>query len=738
MAAAFLSRGDSLYSNAVAAIERASASGPEARARLAQAHLRFAEAAVHFLGDRFTPAESGFAASRDAFESAQSPFALRTKAELGAVAYTLGRTDDAARQLDGVYGSAVAAGYLHLAGRIAWFQGLAAFAQGRLGDAQERYDTTLGIFDRLGDIEQAAGAHGLLASFFGYIGDEESAWRHREDAVAVLRVSRSPRLRYGILAGIATAVRGQDPEAALLLHSELVGIARALNRPGPVVESMSQQADLLGKLGRRGEAEAVLATARTMLSVVADASLRERLEVVLLATESGLAREVSPATAAAAATRAIRIVEARGDRRRLPQLNLLLAKANVVWGRTADAERAVASGLSAFAAERASLSDARISTFDESWDLFDTAVHLAIRKGDLARAFELSERGRRRTLTAASRPALALTEVERTLGNTEAILVLHQFDDALAVWLIRQGQTEVSLRPLNRHDALRVIAQQQEEVSAQLQLPRAGAELFDTIVRPFGAQLRGVTKLVVVPDQTFASVGFAGLWDKARQRFLVEQYSVRNAVSASSVVQVDRATGGSSAETAALVFGGERAAVGQAQRIAAQHSAGASIRIGPAATTRQFFEDAQASPVVHLLTRPTLNEAFPMLSGFAVADESGRRYSGRVFARDVVAGPRPNMKLIVIEEFDGDGNFRGKGTLALSHGFIAAGVPSVLGTLPGADRSAVADLMVGFHQRLAAPMTVADALTDLQRNVLQSNGRRLGAWSALVLYGSDR
>jgi hypothetical protein len=31
-----------------------------------------------------------------------------------------------------------------------------------------------------------------------------------------------------------------------------------------------------------------------------------------------------------------------------------------------------------------------------------------------------------------------------------------------------------------------------------------------------------------------------------------------------------------------------------------------------------------------------------------------------------------------------------------------------------------------------------EALNTLQRNVLKSNGRRLGAWSALVLYGSDR
>jgi CHAT domain-containing protein len=94
--------------------------------------------------------------------------------------------------------------------------------------------------------------------------------------------------------------------------------------------------------------------------------------------------------------------------------------------------------------------------------------------------------------------------------------------------------------------------------------------------------------------------------------------------------------------------------------------------------------------------------------------------------------------LVVIDEVATTNRNRGEGTLALARAFLAAGVPAVLGTLPGADELATRDLMVGFHRRIASDMTPTEALTDLQRNVLQSNGRRIGAWSALVIYGSDR
>jgi CHAT domain-containing protein len=74
----------------------------------------------------------------------------------------------------------------------------------------------------------------------------------------------------------------------------------------------------------------------------------------------------------------------------------------------------------------------------------------------------------------------------------------------------------------------------------------------------------------------------------------------------------------------------------------------------------------------------------------------------------------------------------------MARAFMAAGVPAVLGTLPGADDQAIRDLMIGFHRAMSQGMSAEQALQTVQRNAIDKNGRRVGAWSALVLYGSDR
>lgn len=48
-----------------------------------------------------------------------------------------------------------------------------------------------------------------------------------------------------------------------------------------------------------------------------------------------------------------------------------------------------------------------LSALDESWDLYEAATQLAIRKKDYARAFIMAERGRTRTLAEARRQPLA-------------------------------------------------------------------------------------------------------------------------------------------------------------------------------------------------------------------------------------------------------------------------------------------------------------------------------------------
>ena len=120
--------------------------------------------------------------------------------------------------------------------------------------------------------------------------------------------------------------------------------------------------------------------------------------------------------------------------------------------------------------------------------------------------------------------------MQQTIGPDEAILALNQFDDELAVWVIRRAGTSVTVRALRRADARLIVARQQDEISLQAS-PGAGTVLYDNIVRPVSSQLAGVTRLSFVPDATYQDVSFAALWDRSKSRFLVEQMTLAAAPS---------------------------------------------------------------------------------------------------------------------------------------------------------------------------------------------------------------
>lgn len=725
--------GDAFYADAVLSIDRAGSATP-LRA-LAEAHLDYASAVAVFSDDRFGASLAGFASSRARF--GDSPYAVMAALHEGAIAYVSGRIDEADTKLNGTLATARAKNYSYIAGRSNWFLGLVAMGQSRFGDGQSHYEEAIDTFTRMGDVEQAGSMHNLLAALYDYLGDARSAWEHRLIAFKSLAVSRSPRFKSQILAAAVPALRVDSPETALLIQEAGLAVAREGGREGSIAELLAQRASLLGSLNRTTEAVASIQEAREHLDRVSDPALRSRVEVAVLTAESDLKRRVDAAAAADAATQAIEIVERRRDLLRLAQLNLRLAQANLALGRTTVARVALNRGLEAFNEERAASTEQRpISALDESWQLFDASIQLSLREKDYERAFALAEAARARSTSETRKfGAASLAAVRAALGPDEAILALNQFDDEVAVWVIRSHRVDVSLRPISRQAAQQLIARQQHEIWSAASTTSAGRDLYNEVVRPASEHLSGVTRLIIVPDDTFRSASFAALYNQARNRYLIEDLTLRMSPSASAFASsVAASARGTIAEP--LVFNGPEAAGAESVAAAYRNS---QLRVGPDATPRQFFADAAGRRIVHVSARTAANASFPFLSRLVVADEPGLRHSGTILGSDIAQRTLPNTGLVVIDEAGGQSSTnRGEGTSSLARAFLAAGVPAVVGTLPGADEGAARDLMIGFHRELANGVSAEQALSRVQRNAIEQNGRRLGAWSALVLYGSDR
>jgi CHAT domain-containing protein len=732
--------GDAMYIDSVATIERAQ--GSAAQRALATAHRTYAAAMVLYMQERFADATPGIAAAKVQFEATDSPFVHRVS--IDAAGTTMGRGDLAGTlaTVTAAKAAGQARGYAFVSARASWFEGLIAFAQGRLGDTQAHYEDALREFERMGDAEQVALVHNLLSAYYAYLGDKRNEWEHRQGAMQGLSVSRSERVRSTLLASSATLLRAEFPEMALALHDASLASAQESGRRAFVVEIFAQRALTKLALGRTGEAEDDVREARRALAQVTDPRLRETYELLILAPEGELLRAGNPAAAVAVATRALDVIRSRNtpaDRSRVPAFQLQLAKANIVWGNRAAAKVALADGIRAFDAERAQLTDeGRVSQFDQSWQLFETAVQLAVDEKDYPRAFEMSERARLRSLAEAKRATpRPLADVQADLQANEAIVALNQFNDSLAIWVIRHDGVNVTTRAMSRVDASRLLARHQDEIWQELSQPVAGRDLYNHIVRPIASNLHGATKVVFVPDQTYQDVAFAALWDGTRQRFLVEDVAVSLAPSVGAYASRRVASADSVIRNPLVLGASERDAEADARVLGALYS-GSSVVAGAEATRRRFLEDARAHSLVHVAAQTTASQSNPLMSRLKLSDEAGRRHSGTVLGREIAAQQFAETNLVVLDEVAATTAHRGEGTLSLARAFLAAGVPAVLGTLPGANETAARDLMIAFHREMSRKVSAEQALQTVQRNAIQQNGRRLGAWSALVLYGSDR
>lgn len=729
--------GDALYADTVEAIDRAGSG--LARTQLAQAHRSYASAAATYNNDQFALADPALRKAASELSAAGSPYVARPVVDIASLDYLTGRYDAANEAMSAALQSAKSHKYGFVAGRASWIIGISAFMQGRFGDARANYEDSLGEFERLGDAEQVAAAHNLLAALFTYIGDQNAAWEHMTPALRGLDVTRSLRLRHGLLINAALTVRSVSEEAALAIQDEVVRNAIAWGRDAAISEAFAQRASILASLNRGDEASRDLSEARRQMASSADASFKPRLETTVLATESDLLRRTNPTAAVKAAEGAIALASSRGDRLRVAQLQLRLAKANLALGRTQESRLALERGIAVFEEERRSMtSEALLSSRDELWGLFETSVQLAIKQQDVDRAFDLAERARVRTLAEAKTVATprSLKAIEQSLDANEALIAINQFDDEVALWVIRPSGSSIVTRRLARGDAERLSARQQDEIRAAVSEPVAGRDLYDALIRPLSAQLKGATRLIVVPDQTYETVSFAGLWNNGSKRYLVQDVSVRLAPSASGFAWLHERIHERAATGAVAVGAGEQGAVG-AQAVAALYPS-ASLLVGSAATRPRLIAEADSHAIVHLSAPVFTSAKNPLLSRLQIADEGGLRYSGLVSGIDIAGRPMNHTQVVVIDEVPGDSSHRGDGTLSIARAFITAGVPAVIGTLPGTDAAVTRNLLIGFHREIAGGLSAEEAIQKVQRNVIEQNGGRLGAWSALVIYGSDR
>jgi len=343
--------------------------------------------------------------------------------------------------------------------------------------------------------------------------------------------------------------------------------------------------------------------------------------------------------------------------------------------------------------------------------------------------------------------------VQGAMAADEALLHYTLTRDRLVVFVARSDGFETIRIPVTPQDLTSRVRLLRELWSS----PRPAAErglpaaqgLHRLLVGPMveAGLLEGVSRLVIVPHGVLEQLPFQALHDPATERFLVEDYVISYAPSASALSALRDPDPGLDGEIrkvdAFAPF--PRNLPGTRAEAEAASDAGPDGRLflDRRATEGAVRSSLAAPSVVHVASHGILNARNPMFSRIDLArgSHSGSSDDGRLEVHEVLR-LRIESPLVVLsgcetavaEEWSGD-PLRPAGIATLSQAFLQAGARNVMATLWRIHDLGSAELVSRFYDE-ASGGDVALGLAQAQRAMIaDAQYAAPYYWAGFVLVG---
>jgi CHAT domain-containing protein/tetratricopeptide (TPR) repeat protein len=376
-------------------------------------------------------------------------------------------------------------------------------------------------------------------------------------------------------------------------------------------------------------------------------------------------------------------------------------------------------------------------------------------------------------------PIINAQEIAALLPDTTTALLEYVVtDDKIYLFAITKatGKTEVEVLvytlPVKRIDLARQIEAFRGQLAGRdLGFRALAAKLYDLLLKPAQAQLRGKTKLVIAPDDTLWDLPFQALLTSAH-RFLIEDTAIAYAPSLTVLREMTRRSknqGPDAASATLLALGNpllgketiNRAALTMRdekldplpeaeQEVKALSRLYGMLRskvyIGAEAREDRVKSEAGQARILHFAAHGMLNNASPMYSHLALApggaNEDGLLEAWELMQLDLKA----DLAVLSACETARGRISAGEGMIGLSWAMFIAGVPSIVVSQWKVESAGTRDLMVDFHRTLItepgdgkAKPTKTEALRQAALKVMKKpETRHPFYWAGFVLVGDGR
>jgi CHAT domain-containing protein/Tfp pilus assembly protein PilF len=367
--------------------------------------------------------------------------------------------------------------------------------------------------------------------------------------------------------------------------------------------------------------------------------------------------------------------------------------------------------------------------------------------------------------------ALTLAEVQaQVLDEHTTLIEYFVLDDQTLAWVIDRDHFTLVKLPIGRADLRNKIEFLRNLIAARDFDVATAAGLYDTLFAPLVPHIRypntsaglpgpsaspswpmdqgtDSASLVIVPHDVLHYLPFAALWNAQSGRYLIQDYALTYAPSASALkfIQAKRTPKRDSLpngdEGRLLALGNPDgtllAAEGEARAVAGLY--GVAPLVGAQATESQVRARGGQVDILHLAAHGVYEPLDPLFSRIELAAGDGQ--DGRLEVHEVYGLDLTGVNLVVLSACNTAlaAQSAGDELVGLTRAFLYAGTPAVVTTLWDIEDTASAALMEAFYRHLRAGLSTAEALRAAQLEVLgQDKWRTPYYWAAFSLTGDYR
>jgi CHAT domain-containing protein/tetratricopeptide (TPR) repeat protein len=353
----------------------------------------------------------------------------------------------------------------------------------------------------------------------------------------------------------------------------------------------------------------------------------------------------------------------------------------------------------------------------------------------------------------AAAPTISAAEAQRLLsGPAAAILEFVVARDRTSVFVVTASSVSAFRLPVTGAELGRQVHRFRDQLgNRDLRATESARALYELMLGPLQAALRGKTDLIIVPDGVLWELPFQALQSSTR-RYVIEDMAVTYAPSITVLREMMRLRSATPAPRTLLAFGNAGAdrhdalpeTENEVHRLAEIYGPSSRVLIGAEAREDRWKAEAPDYRVIHLATHGVLEDTSPLYSHLLLArPERGSKEDGLLEAWEIMDVPL-KAELVILSACDtARGRVAaGEGILGLMWAVFVAGSPATLVSQWRVDSASSTALMVAFHRTWNADgggTSKGHALQAASIAVLRTPGfSHPFYWAGFILAGDGR